>query len=229
VYILAYTSIIIISYIIFMNDKIISALNWRYGVQSFDTAKHITKEELDTVLESGRLAPSSIGLEPWKFIVVENPALRAQIRAVSWDQSKVTDATYLVVIARRTNTRATLSPELIARASAAQGVPADALDGLKQMADGFIGMRDDATLDAWNASQTYIPLGMMLSTAALIGVDAGPMEGFDATKVDEILGLREKNLSATTILTLGHRSAEDRAATRAKVRRAKEDVIEFVK
>ncbi len=212
-----------------MHDTIKNALMWRYAVQAFDSTKKLSATELETILESGRLSPSSIGLEPWKFVVVENPELRAQIRAASWDQSKVTDASHLIVIARRTNTRSTLADELIARASVAQGVPATALDGLKQMADGGIGMRDDATLDAWNASQTYIPLGMMLATAAILGIDAAPMEGFDAAKVDAILGLKEKNLTVTTMLTLGYRSADDRAAARPKTRRAKEDAIEYVK
>lgn len=211
-----------------MQEKILKALNWRYAVKVFDPTKKITEEELHTILESGRLAPSSIGIEPWKFIVVENKELRQKLRAAGYDQSKITDASYLIIIARRTDVRQNIANELIERTADIQKVKHEDLGGLRQMAEGGISRHDDQSLDTWARSQTYIPFGIMIHTAALLGIDAGPMEGFNAEQVDEILGLKEKNLKSTTMLTLGHRG-EDPAAERPKVRRKFEDVVEFIK
>lgn len=211
-----------------MQENILKALQWRYAVKVFDPAKKITKEELNAVLEAGRLSPSSLGTEPWKFIVVENPEVRAKLRAVSFDQTKVTDAPYLIVIARRTDARQNITPELIERTAKTHNVQHAELDGLKQMVEGGIKRHTDESLDSWVKSQTYIALGIMLETAALIGIDSCPMEGFMASEVDKILGLQEKNLASTSMLALGHRG-EDPSAKRPKVRRAFDEVVEFIK
>ncbi len=208
------------------NQEIIKALNWRYAVKTFDPNKKVSDADLAAILESGRLAPSTIGLEPWKFIVVENPGLRAKIRAVSWDQTKVTDASHLVVIARRTDAPS-LPGELITRTAKAQGKQESDLAGLKAMAEGGIAAfaGNPAVMDRWLAGQTYIPLGIMIETAALMGIDTGPMEGFDSKKVDEILGLEKENLASTTMLAVGYRG-DDSYASLPKARRSTNEVIE---
>ncbi|MFA6158181.1 MAG: NAD(P)H-dependent oxidoreductase [Candidatus Paceibacterota bacterium] len=209
-------------------EEIISALNWRYAVKTFDAAKKVSDADLNTILESGRLSPSSFGIEPWKFIVVTNPEIRAKIRAASWDQTKVTDASHLVVVARRTDAPA-LSPELIARTAKAQGKTETDLAEYKGMVDNALTGRlaNPAVLDGWIASQTYVALGIMAETAALLDVDACPMEGFDPSQINAILGLSAKNLSATTMLALGYRGADDYAKA-PKTRRPFEEVVEFV-
>ncbi len=211
-----------------MQETIVKALGWRYAVQSFDPAKKIGESELRTILESGRLAPSSFGLEPWQFIVIENAAVREEIQAASYGQPKVSEASHLVVIARRTDARENIVRERIERTANIQGQDVASLDGFKQMLDGVIASRDDMALDVWNSRQAYIALGMMMETASLLGVDNAAMEGFDPAAVDEILGLREKNLTSTVMLALGYRG-EDASADRPKVRRAFDDVVTFVK
>lgn len=211
-----------------MQETIQKALGWRYAVQSFDPAKKIGESELTTILESGRLAPSSFGLEPWQFIVVENTAVREKIQAVSYGQPKVSEASHLVIIARRTDARENIVRERIERTAKVQGQDIASLDGFKQMLDGVIAGRDDMALDIWNSRQAYIPLGMMMETASLLGIDNAAMEGFDPSAVDEILGLKEKNLTSTVMLALGYRG-EDASATRPKVRRSFEEVVTFVK
>lgn len=208
-------------------QDVLQALHWRYAVKIFDPSKKITEEQLHAVLESGRLSPSALGVEPWKFIVVRNPEIRARLRTASYDQPKVTDASHLIVIARRTDARTNIANELIDRTAKMQGVDPSALDGLRQMVEGNITHKDDAQLDAWVRGQVYIPLGVMVTTAALLGIDSGPMEGFNPAEVDAILGLSEKHLTATTMLALGYRG-DDAAAARPKVRRAFEEVVTFV-
>ena len=208
-------------------QNIIDALNWRYAVKAFDPAKKVSDEDFRAILESGRLAPSSFGIESWKFIVVENPELRAKLRAVSYDQPKVTDAAHIVVIAGRTDVTA-LAGELVERTARIQGIDPSALDGLKGMVDGSIASMSAEKALSYSREQTFIALGMMVETAALLGVDAGPMGGFDQAGVDALLGLTEKNLTACSMIAVGYRG-DDESAKRPKVRRAFDEVVEFVR
>lgn len=208
--------------------NIIEALNWRYAAKTFDFSKKVSDADLHSILESGRLAPSSFGTEPWKFLVIENPDLRARLREVGYGQTKITDASYLIVVARRTDIREHIADELIARSAKIQNVQLDDLAEYKQMVAGSIAMKSDERLDAWAGAQTYIALGMMMETAALLRIDSCPMEGFDPAKADEILGLKAKNLASTTMLAIGYRG-EDEAAKRPKVRRTFEEAVEFIK
>ncbi len=211
-----------------MEQSITKALAWRFAVRTFDPTESIKKEDLTTILESGRLAPSSFGIEPWKFIVVENKEVRAKLRAAGYDQPKITDASALIVIARRTDMRQNIMDELVARTAKAQGVSIESLTGFKQMLDGAVASKDDTELDAWARAQAYIPLGIMIAAASILGIDSGPMEGFDPVKVGEILGLEAKHMKATTMLALGYRG-DDAGAVRPKARRDFESVVEFVK
>lgn len=209
------------------NKEIIDALEWRYAVKTFDAAKKVSDADFNTIMESARMAPSSVGMEPWKFIVVKSPEIRAKLRAAAYDQTKVTDASHLVVIAARTD-GAALPVELIERTAKAQGKTAEELAGLKGMAEGAVVSRTTPeALVAWTKAQTYIALGMMLETAALLGVDAGPMEGFNPAQIDEILGLGSKNLTVATMVAFGYRG-EDAYAKLPKTRRAASEVIEVI-
>ncbi len=207
-------------------DEILAALKWRYAVKVFDQNKKVSQEDVQTILEAGRLAPSSSGTEPWKFILVENPEIRKQMRGEK-GQPKITDASHLIVIGRRTDALS-LAPELIARTGKTQAKTAEELSGLKKSVDAGVSKKTtEGTIDGWLAAQTYIPLGIMVMTAALLGVDAGPMEGFDPMKINEILGLSAKNLSAVTMLALGYRG-DDKYAALPKTRRPFDEVVEIV-
>ncbi len=211
-----------------MQQEILKALQWRYATKIFDPTKKISAEDLHTILESGRLAPSSIGTEPWKFLVVENSELRAKLRAGAYGQPKVTDAAALIVFTCRTDIREHIAQELIDRTAAQQHVEAESLEGLRAMVEGGIAAKQDADLHAWMRSQVYISLGIMTETASLLGIDNCAMEGFNPVAVDEILGLKAQNLASVCMLALGTRG-EDPAAARPKVRRPFEEVVEFLK
>lgn len=211
-----------------MKEAIMKSLLWRYAAQVFDPEKKLSDDTLRTILESGRLAPSSYGIEPWKFVVITHKELRAKLREAGFGQPKITDASHLVVIARRTDVRENIVRELIERTALASGKSATDLDGLKQMVDGVVTARSDEALDSWAKAQTYIALGIMIETAALLGVDTGPMEGFVPDQVDDVLGLKAKHLTATTMLALGYRG-DDAAAGRPKARRHFDEVVEFIR
>ena len=211
-----------------INEEIIKALNWRYAVKVFNPEKNVSEDDLHTILESARLSPSANGSEMWKFIVVQNKEIRQKLREAGDNQPKITEASHLIVLAYRTDIEASLAKERVDRTAKIQNQDPKDLEGLKTSLEKTVARKaKDGTLEAWVAHQAYIPLGIMLETAALLHIDAGPMEGFTPEKVDEVLGLKEKNLRSITMLALGYRG-EDPASARPKVRRAFNEVIEFV-
>lgn len=198
-----------------MESTIIDALNWRSAVKKFDTSKKLTDSQLATILEAARLSPSSYGLQPWRFVVVTDPAVRAQLREASWGQAQITDASHLVVLAAQTPDDA-LVDSYVANIAMSRGVSIDSLAGLAQMIKGMLaGMSAEQRLQ-WAQKQVYIALGVMLTVTAMLGVDSCPMEGFDPAKYDEILNLPQQGLHATVVCALGSRAAEE--TTLSKIR-----------
>lgn len=211
------------------NEEIIKALNWRFAAKVFDPNKKVSDEDIHTILESARLSPSSNGFEPWHFTVVNDPAVRAQIFETS-KQPKVTEASHLVVIAYKTNPEL-LVQERLERTAKIQHQDISELESYKTyLKTGIDKKVADGSYDAWAKAQTYIPIGTMVLTASLLGVDNGPMEGFDPMKVDEILGLKEKNLKSVTMIAFGYRGTDpaDPLESKPKVRRAFDEAIEFI-
>lgn len=209
------------------NQQIIDALNWRYAVKQFDPSRKVSDKDFETIMESARLSPSSSGTEPWKFIIVTNPKTREKLKQASFGQPKVTDADKFVVLARRTDLRENIADEATQRASAAQNKPIDELQGLKDMINGVLSMPEEL-LPTFATAQTFIALGIMIETAALLGVDAGPMGGFSNSQYDEILGLSGKNLASTVAIAFGYRDPSDPYASAPKFRRSADDVILYV-
>ncbi len=210
-----------------INTDVINALTWRRAVKVFDTTKKVREQDLATILEAGRLSPSSYGIEPWKFIVVTNPEIREQLVLAAFGQRQVADASHLVVIARRTDTE-NIAPELIARTATAQGKTPAELDGFLHMVSGAVMRKSEgAVRDGWLAAQTYIALGIMMTTASIMNIDNAGMEGFDNAKVDEILGLTNQHLTSVTFMVLGYRG-DDAYSKTPKVRRTMDEIVERV-
>lgn len=204
------------------SEAIIDTMNSRYAGKIFDPTKKVSEENLRTILEAGRLSPSSYGVEPWHFIVVDNKELRTKLRAISYDQPKITDASHVIVLATRTDVTTTID-EHLARVATNQGKTVADMQDFGAMIHGRATALGAKAQD-WFIAQSYIPLGIMVETAALLGVDSCPMEGFDPVQVNDLLGLTSKNLHATTILTLGYRG-EDPYATMKKTRKSYEEAI----
>lgn len=207
-----------------MDKTIINALNWRYAVQKFNPNKKVDAKDIDTILEAARLAPSSFGTEPWQFIVVENEKIRKRLFEEASPQAKVIDAPYFVVIASRKGKKEQIASERVDRTAKITGAPKEKLEGLHSTIAGFVGSLSDSDFSTWAENQTYIALGVMVEAAALLGIDSGPMTGFDHDKFDEILGLSQKNLRSVSAIAFGYRG-DDPAAERPKVRRSFDDVV----
>ncbi len=205
--------------------NILEALHWRYATKSYDATKKVPAEQVDQLLEAVRLAPSSFGLQPYKIIHVTSPELREKLKAASWGQGQITDASELLVFAAVTNLNDSHVDTFIERTAAARNMPVEQLAEYAGMIKGSINSRSESERTQWAAKQAYIALGMLIETAALERVDATPMEGFDNAQYDEILGLRDLNLTATVVATLGYRSEDDGYASLAKVRVPMEEMV----
>lgn len=209
-------------------DTVLGQLKWRYATKKFDPAKKIPAETWAKLEEAVVLSPSSYGLQPWKFIVVTEPAVRRQLHAASWSQSQIVDASHLVVFAAKNPPTPADVERHIARTAQVRGLPLETLAGYKQMMLGSISRMTEAEAFAWASRQCYIALGVFLSAAALAGIDACPMEGFQSAEYDRILGLKQRGLASVVIATAGYRAADDPAAAHAKSRLAVDDVIERI-
>jgi nitroreductase len=215
-------------------QEIIAAFNFRHATKVFDPTKKISDEDFTFILETGRLSPSSVGYEPWKFLVVQNEELREKLREVSWGaQGQLPTASHFVVILARTDVR--YDSEYVRELQKnVKNLPNDLLEKLKdryrsfQEEDQRLFETDRALFD-WASKQTYIALGNMMTAAAQIGIDSCPIEGFSYNKVNEILekeGLLENGkLAVSAMVAFGYRQ-EDPA--RPKTRRVMEEVVQWI-
>jgi nitroreductase len=206
----------------------VAALNWRYAVKKFDPTRKIPAGTWAALEQSLVLSPSSYGLQPWKFVVVETPAVREQLLPHSWNQRQVVDASHLVVFAVKKDVAPADAERLIARTAEVRGMSAAALDGYKGMMVGSLSRTPAPEVDVWMSRQVFIALGVFLTTAAMLGVDACPMEGFVPERYDEILGLGVKGYASRVVATAGYRHPDDGYARLAKVRYAPAEVVERV-
>ncbi len=207
------------------NTDLIQQLERRYATKQFDTEKKIPEDDLNTLLESLRLSPSSFGLQGRWFVVVESSDLRAQLRPHSRDQAQVTDASHLIVLCRSLDMWEEQIQLFINKIAEIREIPADSLDGYKGMMNGFVEGMSDQEITHRLTKQVYLALWFLLSSCAHLQIDACPLEWFDSKKYDEILWLEQERLSSCVVVPVGYRHADDAHAALAKVRFDKQKVI----
>ena len=211
------------------NEQLLTALHWRYATKVFDATKKIPAEVWATLEQSLVLTPTSYGLQPYRFLVINNPAKRAELLPHSWHQKQVVEASHFVVFLARTNMKEADVDKLIQRISAVRGVPADSLGAYRGMmlSDVVNGPRGK-TAHEWATRQAYIALGSLMTCAAVLGVDACPMEGLNPAEYDKILGLEGGDYKTVVACALGYRAAADKYASLAKVRYETADLVRVI-
>lgn len=206
--------------------KIIEVLNWRYATKKFDVDKKIDNETLESLLEALRLSPSSYGLQPWKFIIVNNKEIRDKIKnEAAYGQPQITDASHIIIFANKKNIDGNLVNEYMNFIAKEKGIDILNLDGFKSMINSSFQGKPIEELRNWAAYQTYLAAGNLLTSCAVSLVDACPMEGFDREKLDELLGLNALGLESKMIVAMGYRSIDDENANQKKVRFPREEVF----
>ena len=207
-------------------ENLLTQLNWRYATKQFDPQLKIAPQTWAALEETLLLTPSSFGLQPWKFLVVTDAATREQLVPVSWGQRQVADASHLVVFAVKRNFGEADIDAYLNRIVDVRGTSRESLSGYRGMMVGnLIQNRDDAGRKNWATNQTYIALGNFLTSAALLGVDACPLEGIEPLKYDELLGLKEQGLMTVVAAAAGYRAAGDKYASARTVRFPKSAVL----
>ncbi len=183
-------------------------LNWRYATKKMDPSKPVTQDKVDRILEAIQLAPTSSGLQPFEVIVVTNPDVKAQLRDVAYGQAQVTDGSHVLVFAAWDNYTEARIDAVVDQLVEERGIPREAVSGYYDNLKTMLLPRTAEVNFEHAARQAYIAFGIGLTAAAFEAVDSTPMEGFDAAKVDEILGLRARGLRSVTLLPLGYRAAD---------------------
>lgn len=208
-------------------EQVLESLGWRYATKTFDPAREIPESVWTGLEEALVLTPSSFGLQPWKFLVLEDRALREKLVPHAWGQRQVVDASKLVVFCIRKNLGPAEIDAYLHRIREVRGTPPNALDGFRKMMVGALvegGLRP--MINEWATRQVYIALGNFMTAAALVGVDTCPLEGFEPARFDEALQLPENGWASVVCCAAGYRQPEDRYARMPKVRFRREDVVE---
>lgn len=202
----------------FTGGAIIEALQWRYATKQFDPRREVSSQDLETILEAIHLAPTSSGMQPFHVAVVSDPGEKERIREAAFNQQQTVTASKLLVFSAKPDFRE--HAHRLFQAAEARGIPPEHVARMRRnhkvssILRALTGQRT-----SWAARQAYIALGVALVTAAELGVDACPMEGFRPGKVAKILGL-PPGLKPKAMMALGYRSAQDRVLAKYRLPRA---------
>lgn len=209
-------------------STLLDQLNWRYATKKMDAAKVVPQDKLDVIIEAIRMAPTSSGTQPFELIVVTNPDTLAEVQKAAGDQAQITDGSHLLVFAAWDNYTDGRIDEVTDLNVAARGDLPMLNAYYDNLKSNYV-PRDAEVNYAHAARQAYIALGVALVAAAEQQVDSTPMEGFDPSKVDEILGLSTRGLRSVVLLPLGYRdSTSDWLLPMKKVRKPLETMVSYV-
>jgi nitroreductase len=211
-----------------LKEQILEAFRFRHATKQFDPQKKISDDDFSFILETARLSPSSIGLEPWKFLVIENQDLKEKLRNVSWGaQGQIPTASHFVIILARTIHDVKYNSDYIKDHMARiKKFPEDLLDKIQERYKSFQEsdfkiLESERSIFDWSCKQCYIALGNMMTAAAQIGIDSCPIEGFDYDAVSSILKehslLEDGHLGVAVMVAFGYRSDEPRPKTRKPI------------
>ncbi len=188
----------------------LEAMSFRHACKIFDENKKIPKETLENILEVGRLSPSSFGMEPWKFLVVQSQELKEKLRPSCWDQVQITSCSDLIVFVTKNKLVEPGSP-YVQEQFKRKNLPQEMFDAYMNIYGSFLGAKAEGNprfYKDWAAKQVYIAMGNMMTYAATEGVDSCPIEGFDQKEVEKTLGIDGEDESVAVIVAFGSRVNE---------------------
>lgn len=202
-------------------------MNWRYAAKDYDPSKKLSQEQLNAILQSIQLTPTSSGSQPFEVFVITNPELRKKLGLMGMNQGCADDCSHVLVFASWDNYTAERIDAVRDLNIATRG-PNEKISQYYEGLKALYLARDAPTNADHTARQAYIAMGFAMLAAAEQKVDATPMEGFDPSVADETLGLAEKGLKSQFILTLGFRGENDWLEGLPKVRKSDADMFTFI-
>jgi len=206
--------------------KLIEDLNWRYATKKYSTQK-VVGDDLEKIIDAINLSASSIGMQTYRLFVIENTEMRKELGADSFN-TQIVEASHLLLFAAFDSISQETIDNYIRFVAKVRDMRVEDLADFKSKLGGLLLRTDDENF-IWSAKQAYIALGTGLIAAANLQIDATPMEGFNAEKFDEVLGLKEKGLKSVVLLALGYRDDNDIYAKLKKVRIPKEEFAMRIK
>lgn len=188
--------------------KLVDSLLWRSATKIMN-GQQVPKEKLDYILESARLAPSSSGLQPYRIILIDDKDTLANIGVMAYNQNQILNCSHLLVFASWDNYTFERMGKVFQETMQERNQPIETMANYHQTLWERYEPLSKEWRQAHSAKQAYISLGFAIAAAAEQRVDATPMEGFDTTKLDELLGLEKLGLKSTVLLALGYRDDEN--------------------
>ncbi len=211
-----------------MDMELINHLKWRYATKKFDPDRGVSPTDLETLKEAIHLSVSSYGLQLYKVLIIEDQAIRKELKRVSWDQDQVTDASHLFVFCNHTRVDPEEIDAFIRLTSQKRKIDLEKLEGYASFMKAKLAEKSMTETRNWLERQPYLALGNLLMACAALKIDACPMEGFEPGAYNKILGLDEQGLNACVVAAVGYRHPEDRSKDLPKVRKPMEALFEEV-
>jgi len=218
-------------------QEILEAFNFRRAIKTFDPTKKISEEDFNVILEAARLSPSSCGLEPWKFLIVQNQEFREKLKEISpGAQGHLPTASHFIIILSRTSKDTRYDSEYVKnQVLNVTGFPAEISDQVIESIRNFqvnqlnVLESEQKALD-WTKRQTFLPFANMMTVAALLGIDSCPIEGFYIDKVEKLLAeenlLEDGYLAVSAMVAFGYRANDSRLFPRG--RRDMKDIVQWI-
>ncbi len=204
---------------------IIEALKNRYAVKLFDDSKKLTVEQIEDLKAVVNLTASSLGMQPYRVVIIENQKIKEALKPHAYDQAQITTASHLFLFCAHQQIDNAYVDDYMNLISEIRHQSRESLKGYESMVSSFVNSRTKEELEVWASKQAYIGIGNLLTSAAIAGIDACPMEGFDPQAFKEVLNLDKMNLQPLALVALGYKSPEDKYAKLAKVRRSNDTMF----
>jgi len=203
----------------------IDNLKWRYAVKKFDHHKILSDNQINILKQAFNLTATSYGLQPIKLVVVKNKDIQKELVLHSWNQQQVSQASHILVICVDTKLDETDVEKYFERVKEIRNTPDEIINSFKEYLKTTISGKTTEDLLSWGKNQAYLALGNLLTVCANEKIDSCPMEGFIPEKYDEVLGLKEKNLSSVLVLPVGYRAEDDIMTQQKKVRKNIDEIV----
>lgn len=211
-----------------MENKFLDSMMFRHACKEFDASKKISQEDFNSILEAGRLSPSSFGYEPWKFVVIQNEQLREKLKEFSWGaQGQLPTAShFMIILARKKKSMIHGSEYIEHMMNDIKQLPEEVVELYRQFykqfqQSDFKLLENDRNLFDWACKQTYLSLANMMTGAAYMGIDSCPIEGFDFDKTEQFvkneLNIDTEEFAPSVMVAFGYRKSEPREKSRQNI------------
>lgn len=202
-------------------------LNWRYATKKFDPSKKLNKLQVETLLEMINLTPTSVGLQPFKILVVESPDLKEKLKSNSFNQQQLATASHVLIFCHEDSIDESHIDKYVKRLALIREVSSEDKVALKNMIYKWTQRLGTEGTFQWNAKQSYIAMGVLMVACGMLRIDACPMEGFDQNGVSELLNLKGSGLTPVLLVPIGYRCDNDEKQYLKKVRKSMEELVEY--